>query len=271
MGITVATCGAFTSVKFALLSERSEFRAQCSTVSTMKCVSLPFTVPMRNPRSDPAFKIVFGEEGAERRTIGFLNAVLGLKSKNETIKEIQILDPSKVSMEFDRTLFVHVLLQAHCTTFDGQQFVIEMQKESIPQHSNRWIYFCARQLMKAGVFMQRSIKNEAAKRKENNESLQIGSNDFYRRLDPVKVVTILNFDPTADSVHNTEDFVVHWDITERRTHRIASNLLSWTFVILPRFTKELGNADIPERCNFLKREDVLGGWLYFLSRIDCEE
>jgi hypothetical protein len=179
---------------------------------------------MRNPRFDAAFKIIFGEVGAERRTMGFLNAIPGLTDKDQ-IEGIEILDPGIVALDQnDRTVFVNVLVRARCTTMSGRIFVIEMQKEPFPRHSNRWIYYSARHLIQFGASMHRKIKEE---KKADQHLPKKPSYDLYRRLEPVKVVTVLDFEPTADPLQNARDIVVHGDIKERTTNALASELLSW--------------------------------------------
>ncbi len=81
---------------------------------------------------------------------------------------------------------------------------------------------------------------------------------MYRLLEPVKVVMVLDFELTADPLHNAKDIVVHWDITELMTNMLASELLSWTFVVLPRYTDKLcKEGDIGRGSNFPQPKDTL--------------
>ena len=62
---------------------------------------------------------------------------------------------------------------------------------------------------------------------------------------------------------NTQDTIVHWDISERQSKNISSQLLSWTYVVLPRFQKPHG-----QNPTF---ENPLDAWLYLLTRDKDEE
>jgi hypothetical protein len=59
---------------------------------------------------------------------------------------------------------------------------------------------------------------------------------------------------------------VDWDICERKSKEVSSKLLSWTFVILPRFLKKI--QSLPKPLNFTG--DHLSAWLFLLTRSDKE-
>ena len=53
---------------------------------------------------------------------------------------------------------------------------------------------------------------------------------------PVRVVVIMRFED--ESIGGIlHDPIVHWRIHDIKGNQAASNLLSWTFVVLPRFQK----------------------------------
>lgn len=61
---------------------------------------------------------------------------------------------------------------------------------------------------------------------------------FYEKLLPVKMIVVIDFDsPTSQNElqNQSSDVLVHWEVCELSTHKIASNLVSWTFVLLSRF------------------------------------
>lgn len=122
----------------------------------------------------------------------------------------------------NRSVSFDIKIEAKCLSYSGLIFIVEMQKARQKNHTNRCIFYGARELYKMG----------------GNKFEGTLSNEYYVRLCPVKVITIVDFD-VKDDLQNTEDYLVHWDIAERSSTKVASNLLSWTFVVLPQFTKRL--------------------------------
>ena len=224
--------------------------------------NLPMDATVRDVRYDETFKILLGEEGREHRPISFLNAVFAPKVTDDKIKEIKYLDGS-LNSAVDRTLHFDVKIEALCETFNGHRFIIEMQKARIPGHMNRWVYYGARELAMVG---ERNYKR--ALEIKNSEDRKKAHARHYQRLDPVKVITLLDFDNevAAGELCNGKDVIVHWDICERGSKNISSNLLSWTYVMLPRFLKTLKKND---PLDFRGRP--LEAWLYLMTREDEEQ
>ena len=220
-------------------------------------------VIVRDVRYDETFKILFGEEGGENRTISFLNAVLSSELHDDLIESIKFLDGT-MNSAVDRTIHFDVKVEATCTTFNGNRFIIEMQKARIPGHTNRWVYYGARELSQMG---ERNYKKALAI--IGQEERKKAHRAHYRALDPVKVITILDFDEpiTQREMKNGRDLLVHWDICERESKEIASPLLSWTYVMLPRFKQVFARQlDALDFSN-----DPLGAWLFLITRDDKEE
>jgi predicted transposase/invertase (TIGR01784 family) len=85
---------------------------------------------------------------------------------------------------------------------------------------------------------------------------------------PVKVIVIADFDSPQLQMElkNSTDVVVDWDICERKSHDVASPLLSWTFLVLPRFSAALSASG--NSLDFTGKN--LEAWLYLMTRKDCE-
>lgn len=229
--------------------------------------NFPMEAVVRDVRYDETFKILLGEEGGEHRTISFLNAVLNPKAKkDQMIQSIKFLDGSLTSA-IDRTLHFDVKVEGLCKTYNGQRFIVEMQKATIPAHTNRWVYYGARELAAMGERNYRRSIEEP-----NKEAEQSAQRAHYQRLDPVKVVTILDFDypKTREELRNVDDILVHWDICERSSKDVASQLLSWTYVILPRFEAKL-NKQKHKSGSLDFRDKPLDAWLYLMTRQDEEK
>jgi hypothetical protein len=215
---------------------------------------------VRDVRYDQTFKILFGEKGAEQRAISFLNAALRLKTDSERIQDIRFLDRSIVSAS-SRTIYFDVKIQGLCKTYAGHTFVVEMQKHRIPCHTNRWIYYAARELSAIG---ERLYNSETS----SLQGIDANQKNFYTGITPVKVIVIADFDShlLQKELKNSTDFVVDWDICERKSRDVASPLMSWTFLVLPRFSAGLSASG-----NSLDFTDKnLEAWLYLMTRPDLE-
>ena len=204
----------------------------------------PFRAIMRGANFDKTFKIILGENKV--RTMTFLNAVLKL-SETERIKEIDFMNVSTA----DRSIRFDVKIEAKCQSYSGHTFIVEMHRLKHIRHLNRWIYYGAKELCKIGEITY----------------ARTNSVEFYSSLCPVKVITIMDFEDAE--LKNSEGYLIHWDITERSSKQIASNLLSWTHIILPRFEKGLQGIPPNQRNNFTGKP--LEAWLNLFTMKDREE
>lgn len=213
---------------------------------------------VRDARYDQTFKILFGEEGAESRAISFLNAVLRLNADGDRIKHIQFLDRTQLSLD-NRAIHFDLKIRGLCSTHAGHTFVVEMQKFRVPSHINRCIFYAARELSAIGTRLQNAPTPQGKDVDEKN---------FYTGLTPVKVIVIADFDSPLlqTELKNSTDFVVDWDICERKSHDVATPLLSWTFLVLPRFSAALSASG--NSLDFTGK--TLDAWLYLMTRDDRE-
>jgi predicted transposase/invertase (TIGR01784 family) len=223
---------------------------------------LPTKVEVREVKRDTTFKVVFAEPGAEPRVISFLNAVFQPESDLDKIKSIRFLGTELPSKQ-GRHLRFDFKVEGMCETYAGNRFIVEMQKDTGSYaHTNRWIYYGARELVSMGraLHEERNVLRDSQARKQAGRT-------YYERLKPVRVVTILGFDPYK-TLLNQQKNVVYWDICERDSKHIASSLMSWAYVILPRFKETILTAG---SLNLDFRNDPLSAWLYLLTREDRTE
>ena len=236
------------------------FRYFSTSDSLQPWLHLPMEACVRDARFDQTFKILLGEKGAEDRAISFLNAALRLKTDGDRIKRIQFLDRSIVSTN-SRTIHFDVKIQGLCSTYAGHTFIVEMQKSRIPFHTNRWVYYGARELSAIGE----RLHNARARSSQGND---VPQKNFYTSMTPVRVIVITDFDsPQLQmELQNSTDFVVDWGICEMKSHVLASPLMSWTFLVLPRFSAALSASG--NSLDFTGKN--LEAWLYLMTRKDCE-
>ena len=120
-----------------------------------------------DPLSDIGFKIIFGRENVMR---AFLNDLIQPKSP---IEHVTFLDKEQKAGFLDGR---GIIYDMRCKTEDGSEFIVEMQKRTMPNMMDRIIYY-----------MSRSISGQGSK-----DKLDLGSEWDYE-LHPVYGVFIQNF------------------------------------------------------------------------------
>lgn len=180
-----------------------------------------------NPKTDFAFKKIFGSENSTDILLSFLNALLGLKAPYR-IREVTILDPylaPKIRGMKDTYLDVRVKDES------GKNYIIEMQVLNVAGFEKRVLY--------------NACKAYAG---------QINRGEDYQLLTDVIAITITDFVmfPEADAVLNkfklrAEDGGVYTDDLEL------------IFVELPKFTKSDTTLDsiLEQWFYFLKHAEDL--------------
>lgn len=159
-----------------------------------------------DPKSDIAFKKVFGNENKKEILICFLNAVLDLHD-DRLIAEIEILNPyqaPKISLLKETNLDVRAKTRA------GVTFIVEMQVEKQDFFAKRALYYAS----KAYV-------------------AQIEKADQYPKLNQVIFVGILDF-----SLFSTEEYLSTHLLLDKKSYEQAIKDLELNFIELPKFTKD---------------------------------
>jgi predicted transposase/invertase (TIGR01784 family) len=161
-----------------------------------------------NPKTDYAFKKIFGSSESKNILISFLNALI--YEGNPTIDDLEIINPNlppKVEGLKDSYLDVKAQLK------DGTLVIIEMQVINVQSFGKRVFYNAAK-----------------------TYAFQLEAAQGYRLLKPVIALTITDFEMFADS----EDFIsrfVYKEVNKNFTY--PENDLDLVFVELPKFKKEL--------------------------------
>ena len=218
-------------------------------------------IRVHDVKYDTTFKILFGDRADTSRTTDFLNVILGLEG-NGAIESLTFLEGSRHGLE-ERSVYFDLSLDCLCISREKKRFIVEMQKANVLGHINRWIYYASRELANVGRELHDAnsgIIDAAAKAKAKQH--------YYSNIEAVKVVCIMNFDSEtlARQLQNQRDVVVHWGICEMANRTEASPLMSWTFVVLPRFDQILRNMEPIDL-----RQNLAYPWLYLLTRSEGEE
>ncbi|MCC7431358.1 Rpn family recombination-promoting nuclease/putative transposase [bacterium] len=183
-----------------------------------------------NPKTDFAFKRIFGSSESKEILISFLNAVLE-PSEEETIVDLVIEDPYNVpKIKGMKDTYVDVSV----TTSNGKQVIIEMQVLPVEGFEKRILY-------------------NAAKKYSN----QLGRGKNYKELLPVIALTITDF----VMFENFEKVVSKFILKEKEYLTDYTNSdLELVFVELAKFQKSESELEslLDKWLFFLKNAEKLG-------------
>lgn len=157
-----------------------------------------------DPRTDFAFKKIFGSEEAKEVLISFLNAVLGLDEAH-AIVEVTLLDP----YEAPKTMYLrNSFLDVKCRDVRGVSYIVEMQVSYVAGFEKRVIY-------------------NASKTYSN----QLLKGDAYPKLNQVISINILDFILFDDFGH----YLSCHQTREKITGNCYLNEIRHYFIELPKF------------------------------------
>ena len=160
-----------------------------------------------NPRTDFAFKKIFGSEQNKDILIGFLNALLYEGKK--TIKDLEILNPyqaPKIKGVKDTYLDVKAQLKS------GKTVIVEMQVLNVEGFEKRILYNAAKAY-----------------------SIELNRAEEYALLNPVIALTITNF-----KMFDSEEMISNFVFKEKKlSTEYGENDIELMFVELPKFKKKL--------------------------------
>lgn len=161
-----------------------------------------------NPKTDYAFKKIFGSTQSKEILISFLNAIL--YQEQEIIKDLEIIDPYLPGATFG---LKDTYLDVRARLNDDSLVIIEMQ------------------ILNPLAFDKRILYNAA---KAYSNQLEIGEN--YHLLNPVIAVTIIDFILFKSSEKIITKFVFK---EEEENLKIQDETIRLVFVELPKFKKKL--------------------------------
>jgi predicted transposase/invertase (TIGR01784 family) len=165
-----------------------------------------------NPKTDYAFKKIFGSEQSHDILISFLNAIL--YDGNIVIKDLEILNPY-LAPRIRGVKATYLDVKAHLD--NGTTVIIEMQVLNIEGFEKRILYNAAK-----------------------SYSTQLGVGQDYNLLDPVIALTITDFEmfPEINQlisrfILKEKDFLIDYPIYD----------IELVFVELPKFDKEVDRLE----------------------------
>ncbi|BAZ17366.1 hypothetical protein NIES4071_92440 [Calothrix sp. NIES-4071] len=180
-----------------------------------------------NPKTDFAFKKIFGSKQSKDILISFLNAIL--YNEQDEIQDLVILDPYQAPRIKG---IKDTYLDVKATLADGTTVIIEMQVLNVLGFEKRVLYNAAKAF-----------------------SIQLGIGEDYTLLNPVIALTITDFEmfPGNDRIISRYRLKEKDDLTD------YSDDIELVFVELPKFTKELDDLEtsVDKWLYFLKSANEL--------------
>jgi predicted transposase/invertase (TIGR01784 family) len=167
-----------------------------------------------DPLTDFGFKKLFGQDDSKEFLISFLNSLLQNYGA-PTIEDLTYRNTEVFgTIELDRK----VVYDIYCTTTEGTNFVVELQKGYQSYYKNRSLcYGC------------RAISDQMIKGAE-----------YKFALNKVFVISILNFS-ISEYQHKPKDQYLH-SVSLRddvNPHEVAFDNLQFVFIELPKFNKKV--------------------------------
>jgi predicted transposase/invertase (TIGR01784 family) len=160
--------------------------------------------PFINPKTDFAFKKIFGSPQSKGILISFLNALL--YEGTSTIQDLTIIDPYQAPrIEGIKDSYLDVKAKL----VDGQTVIIEMQVLNVLGFKKRVLYNAA---------------------KAFSTQLEVG--DDYTLLNPVIALTITDF----EMFEHSEQVVSRYRLKEKNALSDYSDDIELVFAELPKFT-----------------------------------
>ena len=178
----------------------------------MKTLFPILTMTFINPKTDYAFKKIFGSSESKDILISFLNAMI--YDGNPTIEDLEIINPNlppRVEGLKDTYLDVKAKLA------DGTLVIIEMQVLNVESFGKRVLYNAAK-----------------------TYALQLQKGEGYRMLRPVIALTLTDFEMFKNSDLLISRFVYKEETTNLK---YTDNNIELIFVELPKFTKQVDQLE----------------------------
>lgn len=165
-----------------------------------------------DPRTDIAFKKLFGNTTHKNITISFLNNLLE-REEGHKIIDLVINDPSNVPEILGAKASI---VDVRCTDQAGAQYIVEMQVTNQRDYGTRALYYSSL------AFARQLVKGEK-----------------YEKLMPVIFVGILDF----ALFKNNNNYASHHAILDTKTFTCELHKLEFYFIELAKFHKTLEESE----------------------------
>lgn len=182
-----------------------------------------------DPKTDFAFKRIFGSEEHKDVLIAFLNHMLDLDEPHRIVT-VELLPPEQRPAVAELKLSI---VDVKCTDSRGVTYVVEMQVLQVEGFEKRVVYNVAKAYVS-----------------------QIARGELYPDLNDVVGITICDFELWPDSADRRIPMLSRWRMTEQHTGSKELGQIRLVFLELPKF-----DASRPP-------QTVVEKWAYFFREAD---
>ena len=194
----------------------SFFTYICKKLEKMKFVDV---------KNDIAFRKIFGNENRKESLISFLNAILDFHGEQRVTK-VTILNPYQLpKLKGGKVTIIDV----KATDQAGRTYIVEMQVADIDGFAKRVLYYTSK-----------------------SYSDQIKRGDFYRKLQPIIFIGILDFEHTQNPHYISRNQVRDIETGEQTIKDVEFN-----YIELPKFNKTLSEI-----------KTLTEKWVYFIKNAE---
>lgn len=162
-----------------------------------------------DPKTDVAFKKLFGDQAKSEIIISFLNNIMD-KKDGSMIETVTIIDPFHLP---DSAGKKQSIVDIKCVDQNGHTYIVEMQVVNERDYVERSQYYAA------GAFYK-----------------QLEAKQKYGALRPVIFIGIVNYDLFPN---HKKRYLSHKQIRDTKTHEHDLKHMEWYFIELTKFNKEL--------------------------------
>ena len=181
-----------------------------------------------DPKTDFAFKRIFGSEEHKDVLVAFLNDMLDLDEPHRIVT-VELLPPEQRPAVAELKLSI---VDVKCTDARGVTYVVEMQVLQVEGFEKRVVYNVAKAYVN-----------------------QIARGELYPDLDDVVGITICDFDLWPDSGERKIPMLSRWRMTEQQTGaKTELGQLRLVFLELPKYDSTRPPETVVEKWAYFFRE-----------------
>ena len=180
-----------------------------------------------DPKTDFAFKRIFGSEEHKDVLVAFLNDMLGLSGEHR-IAEVELLPPEQRPSVPELKLSI---VDVKCTDVRGVKYVVEMQVLQVEGFEKRVVYNVAKAYVN-----------------------QIAQGQAYPALNDVVGITICDFELWPDTADRRIPMLSRWGMTEQQTGAQGLGQIQLVFLELPKYDVSRPPQTVVEKWAYFFRE-----------------
>jgi predicted transposase/invertase (TIGR01784 family) len=180
-----------------------------------------------DPKTDFAFKRIFGSEEHKDVLVAFLNAMLDLDEAHRIVG-VELLPPEQRPPVAE---LKHSIVDVKCTDARGVTYVVEMQVLQVEGFEKRVVYNVARAYVN-----------------------QIARGELYPDLNDVVGITICDFELWPDSGERQIPMLSRWRMTEQQSWSKELGQIRLVFLELPKYDTSRPPQTVVERWAYFFRE-----------------